>query len=480
MIQRRDTFRLVVIMSLIVSAGIVSDASAWTGNWIWQSTDGPANTWMCFRKTFTLSTTPASALANIAVDSKYWMWINGNLVVFEGGLKRGPTRGGSIYYDNDIDIKKYCTTGTNTIAILVWYFGKDSWSHISSGKGGLFFEANIGGTTVKSDNTWKMRIHPAYGGTTGAAPSFYFAEANVGYDARKDNIGGWTLSGYDDSQWSAPTEKGVPPVSPWGTFWKRTIPQFIFTDSLQNYTNASAIPQTATGSQLNMKLPYNAQITPYLKVNATTAGQTITIQTDNTISSQCIHTEYITKAGIQEFESYAWINGHQIGYLIPAGIQIIALKYRESSYGSNFTALFNCNDVFYNTLWTKARRTLLVCSRDSWMDCPDRERSQWCGDAHLEQQEANYMLDVNATLQYKKTISNLVQWAATAANVIYSPIPSYLGSMEIPVQSLASVGMYGFWNYFWYTGDTAAMTEAYAGVKNYVLNSIWTDRKSVV
>ena len=28
------------------------------------------------------------ALAKIACDSKYWMWINGELAVFEGQLKR--------------------------------------------------------------------------------------------------------------------------------------------------------------------------------------------------------------------------------------------------------------------------------------------------------------------------------------------------------------------------------------------------------
>ena len=53
------------------------------------ATDAP-NQWIAFRKDVRLDAVPASAPARIAVDSKYWLWVNGRLVVFEGGLKRGP------------------------------------------------------------------------------------------------------------------------------------------------------------------------------------------------------------------------------------------------------------------------------------------------------------------------------------------------------------------------------------------------------
>ena len=53
-----------------------------------ESVDSP-NTWVAFRKDFDVGKVPSSANAKIAVDSKYWLWINGKLAVFEGGLKRG-------------------------------------------------------------------------------------------------------------------------------------------------------------------------------------------------------------------------------------------------------------------------------------------------------------------------------------------------------------------------------------------------------
>ena len=58
--------------------------SKWIGSEQCQSTP---NTWLCFRKTVHLPGVPGEMIANIAVDSKYWLWINGKMVVFEGGLK---------------------------------------------------------------------------------------------------------------------------------------------------------------------------------------------------------------------------------------------------------------------------------------------------------------------------------------------------------------------------------------------------------
>ena len=38
---------------------------------------GVANQWLAFRKDFDLEEVPSVAEARIAVDSKYWLWING-------------------------------------------------------------------------------------------------------------------------------------------------------------------------------------------------------------------------------------------------------------------------------------------------------------------------------------------------------------------------------------------------------------------
>ena len=70
---------------------------------------GTANLWTCFRKSVTLEAAPRRAVARIAVDSKYWLWINGELVVFEGQLKRGPTPNDT-YYDR-VDLTGHLRNG---------------------------------------------------------------------------------------------------------------------------------------------------------------------------------------------------------------------------------------------------------------------------------------------------------------------------------------------------------------------------------
>ena len=89
-------FLMLMLASMLTT---ISWSAGWKGKWI-QSSDckNEVNTWQVYRKVKKLNTVPASVKAKIAVDSKYWLWINGRQVVFEGGLKRGPSPAGS-YYD---------------------------------------------------------------------------------------------------------------------------------------------------------------------------------------------------------------------------------------------------------------------------------------------------------------------------------------------------------------------------------------------
>ena len=56
--------------------------------WIWKNGENNENTWLNFVKKFSLQNIPQTVIAQIAVDSKYWLYSNGVLAVFEGGIKR--------------------------------------------------------------------------------------------------------------------------------------------------------------------------------------------------------------------------------------------------------------------------------------------------------------------------------------------------------------------------------------------------------
>ena len=80
--------------------------------------------WQCFRKEFTLLSAGGASL-KIAADTKYWLWVNGELVVREGGLKRGPNPTDS--YCDVFDQVPNLKAGRNTVALLVQYYGKNSF-----------------------------------------------------------------------------------------------------------------------------------------------------------------------------------------------------------------------------------------------------------------------------------------------------------------------------------------------------------------
>lgn len=437
--------------------------------WITASESQSAtNTWLCFRKDFQITNLPTEVITRIAVDSKYWMWINGELVVFEGGVKRGPNP--SDTYFDEIDIAKYLKNGQNSVAILLWYFGKDGFSHNSSGKAGLFFDAKgNNGFSLTSDKSWKARIHPAYFTLGQPLPNFRLSESSIGFDARAD-IKKWTDETYKgESSWPYAKVCGAEGISPWNKLQHRIIP--LWKDfGLMDYTKTE-LRSGILVDTLVCWLPYNAQITPYLKVESE-AGSRIVIMTDNYKGggSYNVRAEYIATKGLQAYESFGWMNGHRVWYIVPKSTKIIEVKYRETAYNTEISGTFNCNDMFFNNLWTKACRTLMVTMRDTYMDCPDRERSQWWGDEVNESGEAFYALDPQSALLMKKGMYELIGWQKKDGS-LYSPIPSSNWDKELPEQMLAAIGQYGFWNYYMNTGDKKPIEDLYEGVIRYL--SVW-------
>lgn len=438
--------------------------------WIWKNGENKENTWLCFVKKVSLENTPKTAVAKIAVDSKYWLYINGKCVVFEGGLKRGPSKH-ETYYD-EIDLSGFLTEGDNTIAALVWYFGKNGFSHLSSGAGGLLFEANIDGKTVSSNNTWKVIKHPAYveADEKDDKPNFRLSESNIYFDAAKD-IGKWYAFDYNISDWSDADVICSAGEGVYGGLKKRIIPQ-LKDYGLKGYVNSLDCEGITTTKEtlFKMRLPYNAQITPYLKITAP-KGLRIGIKSDTydalDVKTKSVTAVYYTKEGTQEYESPGWINGDAIYYTVPAGVTIHSLKYRETGYDTAFAGSFVCDDEFLNKLWQKTLRTLYITMRDNFMDCPDRERTQWWGDVNVEMQMMTYCLDEKAMLLYKKGVDTMAGWAEDNGYML-TVVPTGTQEFELPFQNLA--GIWGFWYYYEYTGDRTVPKRAYQMSKDYVLS----------
>ncbi len=430
----------------------------WQAEWIWDNDNlTNENVWMCFRKTVTIRSVPETLTAYISADSKYWLYINGEAVVFEGSVKRGPSEN-SGYYDS-VDIAPFLKKGENTVCALVWYWDdKTSYSYNSSGQGGFLFEAVSEDILLVSDGSWRVKRNEAFVDSSLYPPNYRLPEYSVYYDARKASED-WISDGYDDSSWKNADCCGKGGEGVYGKLYPGGIP-LLKDFGLKAYENSDAYENYTVnklfGEKITVDIPYNAQLTPYLKVIAP-AGKKIRITTENTLIG-AVSSTYITKEGEQEFESLGWFNGEHITYKIPKGVTVVSLQYRETGYDTEFCGNFECDDEFMNSLWQKSLRTLYVTMRDNFMDCPDRERAQWWGDVTSEMIMTMYSLDSNSYLLYQKGTQAMLSHTGDDA-VLQTVVPINGDYFELPVQQLA--GIVGFLTYYEYTGDKAFLEKVY-------------------
>lgn len=463
--------KLLVSLFLLVTFANPLAADDW-GNARWitsaeQQVDS-INTWIAFRKDVSLKKVPTEVMAQIAVDSKYWLWINGQMVVFEGGLKRGPSPEDT-YYDV-VNIAPYLKKGENQIAVLVWYFGKNGFSHKSSGKAGLLFRLKGTGIELESDASWACRIHPAYQTAGRPYPNYRLPESNIRFEAEKDMVG-WQTAKAEKYALQSSKELGTAGVAPWNKLVKRPIPFWKdFGVKTMDFVRKSANEQL---DSVIVQLPYNLQMTPVLEVEDSEGGNLISITTDHSFAggTSNIRAEYVTKKGSQEYESLGWINGQKLILVLPKHIKINKVAYRETGYDADPIGHFSCDDEFYMRFWEKGLRTIYVNMRDTYFDCPDRERAQWWGDVVLLMSECFYTYSTSVHALMRKGIYELVNWQK-ADGVLYAPIPSGNSDSELPGQTLASIGYYGFWNYYMNTGDEQTIRDVYPAVKKYL--RLWT------
>jgi hypothetical protein len=350
---------------------------------------------------------------------------------------------------------------------LVWFWGGSGFSHHNSGRSALLFEARGTGFELLSDAAWKAIRYEAYQPSTAPKPNFRLSEPNILFDAQKELRNVYTTS-YDDTGWPAALAIGNVPIAPWHNLVKRNIPFFRF-GALQTYPKIEK-----RGDTLVCRLPYNGHFSPYLKVRAK-RGQKIFMASDTyylgALASDSLYTlcsEYITADGVQEYESLGWLSGHEMRYVIPKGVEVVSVRYRESGYDSDFAGSFACNDTLLNTLWKKAQRTLYVNMRDNYMDCPDRERAQWAGDGAMEMAQAFYSLDRRSDALSRKLFLDLANWQRPDS-IIYNPVPETAWKNELPAHSLMPLSELS--RYYLFTRDTATVRHVYPALKKYL--ALW-------
>lgn len=443
----------------------------WNGYWIWDKINAP-DSYVAFRKEFEISKDITEAVIDISAESKYFMWVNGILTVYDGSSKRGPSVNDSFYDHVKItNLKK----GKNVIAFLTVYNGRSSDSSIDAGKAGLLFEMSVDDKVIKSDNTVKVKRLREYKNKSllkGDYPNYpqssMLGEWNVYFDAR-EATGNFFETSFDVSSWDNAVGVAKAGAKPFNRLYKNPAPTMKFNEIVK-FENSSKYENIIFDkpTKIELELPLNRQFSTYFEIESEKEGEKILLYTDTYVvgTETNFKDTYITKKGVQKYENYPWRSGSKLYMEIPSGVKISYIGYRASGYDADITGSFESSNERLNILWDKAVNSLLINMRDTFMDTPDRERAPYMGDASNQIEMLLYSLDPNSYEIVKKTILTAIGWTKEG-NILVSRAPSK-SPHEIPVQSLAFI--ISVYNYYLYTGDRDTISKFYEIAANYLKN----------
>ena len=439
-------------------------------HWIWPNAVSTPNTRANFFFEADVAIVPPTAPLEIGCETKYWLFVNGEPVVFDGGLFRESARGQG-YFDF-VDLAPYLRAGKNRVTVHVWYYGNGGRNNRACERAGLILSCDALG--LQSDEHTPCYLDEAYYTPDTDRPSYLYGGDHTAYDAR--------LRPFSLCPDPTPAHKavvvGAYGDAPWGELAPRPIPLLFFTERVP------CAPRRE-GDHYTVSLPYAMHASPYVRLKAA-GGEVVDIRSDryavnggpgdfNRYNGH--RAEYICGAGEQEFEMLDWVFGETLFFTVPETVEVLELGYRESGYDSHVSTTFSCNDPAVNRLFEKCVRTLKVCMRENYMDCPDRERGQWIGDVSVQAPQVAYLLDRNGLLLLRKAICDFIN--LRAGDVLMGNVPGDHAG-ELPSQSLNAISEWGMVaTYYRATGERAILELVLEPAVRYLM--LWeTDGEGVV
>ncbi|MEH7118811.1 family 78 glycoside hydrolase catalytic domain [Neobacillus vireti] len=192
----------------------------WKANWIWdKSGDHPRNQWSCFRKTFTVLSDYESVILSLTADTKYSVYINGELI------GSGPVRGWTTEWYYDQYELSGLKNGENVIAVLVNHYGIGTMQYIE-GRGGLLAQIDFyrKGDVVDqliTDENWKTANHDGF-----IKESIKMSNCLSWSEIYNAGLfyGDWEQLDFDDSSWVNAELIGAFGTEPWKTLIPSDIP----------------------------------------------------------------------------------------------------------------------------------------------------------------------------------------------------------------------------------------------------------------
>jgi len=470
--------------------------------WVWSTgcckTDSVGET-VAFRNTFTLKDVKNATLqVYVSADSDYVLYCNGNLV------GRGPAKGDvrHQFYDT-YDLSGLLVLGKNCIAALAVGFAGHHPNYLLGGPpenritatNGFILDGEVkladgSAVPVHSSAAWKAMFCPDISfsrihGVPFAGPG----------EMRKmyDNPDIWMFASYDDSKWenALTLAPGVTPENVINsTLPYRLIPRRIPYLSEERCKFKKIfdynIEKKAADLFLNRK---PLEILPHTVVDLTLdAGEIVTAYPDIVIEGTCevslFYSETLfckeervrftdlqhspvsgpmvdiinSDSALACWQPFFWRAFRFIRIRVCSRNSKVKIKLNDyifTSYPYKFSGTFKSDNTVLVQMWEIGKRTLRLCSHETFEDCPYYERLQYSADAQIAAQLA-YILAGDTAL-VSQAIAQF-RWSLNDEGLIYSSFPAR-APVILPLWSLHWICL--IYDYYMYTGDKNVIKENY-------------------
>ncbi|UQZ82677.1 Bacterial alpha-L-rhamnosidase [Paenibacillus konkukensis] len=411
--------------------------------------DALKNRHTLFRKTFTLTDAPKQAELNISADDYYKLYING-VFVAQGPAQSYPTH----YFYNRLDIAAYLRTGTNVIAVHVYYQGLVNRS-MNSGdlRQGLIAEVYTDRRLcLITDDSW-----------TCTAAKEYIGEETVGYDTQYlENIDsrlehkGWTAAEYDDADWERPAlaaaadhQLELQPTPALSVYERR--PQSVQRLSAGRYV-----------------IDFGTELTGQFTMRACGgSGERIVIRCGEELNPDGDGVRYELRCNCKYEEVWTLSGGEDVlsFYEYKAFRYVEVLGSEEAIDEDSFAAVvrhypldesscrFSSSDPVLDQIWSICANGVKYGAQENFVDCPSREKGQYLGDNTVIGHTHMY-LSGDARL-VKKALEDFARSTAVCSGMMAVAPGNFMQeiadfSLQWPMQ---------LWQYYRHTGDLAFLME---------------------
>jgi hypothetical protein len=368
-----------------------------------------------FRKTFDLEKVPEKLVIHVSADNRYNLFVNGVRVCY------GPAKGDLKTYKYDvIDIAPFLKPGKNVLAALVYNGGKDKPLAFISAQTAFMFRAEDNEfSQLNTNSSWKVYKDSAYSVISYDEMLFkerwfYGFYACGGGDNVDGNLypWGWEQLNFDDSKWLAAEQLIFDSIAPWNLV-PRNIAfmdnHLVYPENIRKVTGATILTGAWKGNT-KLSFPSNSKVSVLVDFEIFTMGYPELMVSGGKNSkiqikyAEALYEEVNLKAHRDSVNGKTmfgvWDTFHPDGkqrtfrplwkrtfryvqFNIETKdepLEILSYQLEYSGYPYPEMATFESDNSRLNEIFEMSKRTLRMCSAETYYDTPYYEQLNYGGD----------------------------------------------------------------------------------------------------